>query len=80
MKTAIFLAVLGSENDPCECAQQQRSYVWLRAFEIKNARKGPVSVQQLHRKEIGGCGTWVGGIVAQSRLRVFIVAQTYALP
>ena len=80
MKTAIFLAVLGSENDPCECAQQQRSYVWLRAFEIKNARKGPVSVQQLHSKRKWRVRYVGWGIVAQSRLRVFIVAQTYALP
>ena len=80
MKTAIFLAVLGSENDPCECAQQQRSYVWLRAFEIKMREKAPFLCSNCTAKENGGCGTWVGGIVAQSRLRVFIVAQTYALP
>ena len=38
----------------------------------KNEQICPVSVQQLHRKEVGGCDTWVGGIVPQSRLGVFI--------
>lgn len=47
----------------------------------KNEQICPVSVQQLHRKEIGGCDTWVGGIVPQSRLRVFIaIASAFRHP
>ena len=46
----------------------------------KNEQICPVSVQQLHRKEVGGCDTWVGGIVPQSRLRVFIVVRSCVTP